>query len=167
MSTTEGQNATQMPPAVTEKELIPANHYPATTEKAVTPYQSSLTSNVQAATPYYHSTSQSTVTPNSTTSKSITTTKTVAKPIYIVTCQCSSGAFANMTSTQIVHELVANTTIDVRKTSSKQRRYYSANDSRPSSQNVGCVGICILVVISGMIVVPDLISLIKHLCGKT
>ena len=172
LSTTTGQDSTQIPTATTENGTIP------TTLTTVGQDNMSLllptTENDSTITKYTTysqaaiTTAQTTVTvkSNSTTSKRITTSKTVAKPIYIVPCQCSSGAFANMTSAQIVKELVANTTIDARSTNSRKRRYYSAADNRPSSLYIGCVFILMLVLIFGVIIVPDSIRLIKHLFGK-
>ena len=100
---------------------------------------------------------------NVATAKIATTTEYVPKPIYIVPCQCSSGAFENKTMEQIVEELVANTSVYVRSTASRQRKHYSAQDSRPSAQCVGYVGMLLLALVFGVITVPDIIIFIKYI----
>ena len=92
---------------------------------------------------------------------SSTTHKTRAKPIYLVPCQCSTNAFANKTTMEIVSELVANTSINHRITSASRRRLASAADMRQSSEIIGSFGTVVLAIFFGFIACIDVINIVR------
>ena len=92
---------------------------------------------------------------------SSTTNKTRAKPIYLVPCQCSTNAFANKTTMEIVSELVANTSINHRNTSASRRRLTSAADMRQSSEIIGGFGTVVLAIFFGVIECIDVINIVR------
>ena len=92
---------------------------------------------------------------------SSTTHRTRAKPIYLVPCQCSTNAFANKTTMEIVSELVANTSINHRNTSASRRRLTSAADMRQSSEIIGGTGAVVLVIAFGFIACIDVVNIVR------
>jgi len=81
-------------------------------------------------------------------------------------CLCSTGAFTNLTTTEIVDQLVKNLTVDKTDLSSEQRKLTSANDERSSSQTIGTVGVAILSVVFGSIILLDIVRLLKFMSSQ-
>jgi hypothetical protein len=58
-------------------------------------------------------------------------------PIFIMACQCSTGAFDNLTNEQIVTQFIETLEIDKDSTSKAYRKLNSAVDNRPESVAIG------------------------------
>jgi len=81
-------------------------------------------------------------------------------------CLCSTGAFTNLTTTEIVEQLIKNLTVDKGDLSSEHRKLTSANDERSSSQTIGTVGVAILSVVFGSIILLDIVRLLKFMSSQ-
>ena len=106
--------------------------------------------------------------PTTTTTKtaqqpSTTTTKSTRITIYIMPCLCSTGAFTNLTTTEIVEQLVKNLTVDKADLSSERRKLTSAKDERNSSQTIGTVGVVIISVTVGSIFLLDAVRVVSFI----
>ncbi|XP_060575154.1 uncharacterized protein LOC132732699 [Ruditapes philippinarum] len=83
------------------------------------------------------------------------------EPIYIMPCQCSTGAFDNFTTEEIVQQLEQNLTIDARSTSANTRKLTSAEDNRPTSVAVGTIGVILLSSVMAVIIALDIPNIFK------
>jgi len=148
------------PASTTTKQPQP----PPTTTTIKQPTTTTKTTAKQPTTTTKTTTKQPTTTTTKTAQQpSTTTTKSTRITIYIMPCLCSTGAFTNLTTTEIVEQLVKNLTVDKADLSSERRKLTSAKDERNSSQTIGTVGVVIISVTVGSIFLLDAVRVVSFI----
>ena len=86
----------------------------------------------------------------------LTTTPPRPRPAHINACLCKHDAKVNLTLQEKITELIAELTVEKTELSSQIRKFTSAKDDRPSSQNMGVMASVLLAVSLGLICGFDL-----------
>ncbi|KAL4224907.1 biological adhesion [Mactra antiquata] len=87
--------------------------------------------------------------------------------IYLMPCICKSESFfTDMTPDEIVHQLIKDTKIDVKKTGKALQKLNCLEDSRESSKVIGTAGTIFISVIFGLIVILDCFSIFPKCQSK-
>ncbi|XP_046577725.1 mucin-5AC-like [Haliotis rubra] len=84
-------------------------------------------------------------------------------------CSCNCNSTDNKTLEEKIEEIVLFLTVDKSKTSKSIRKRISVPDNRPSAQNIGFLGIAVLVATGGLFLVADstyIFQIFKFICRK-
>jgi hypothetical protein len=99
------------------------------------------------------------------------TTMPSAVEIYLMPCICyANKTFTGKTTEEIIEMLIKETEIDTKSTASAKNKLISKIDNRPTSKAIGSIGLCIILLLTGCMVLSDAViaffKIKEMICAK-